>query len=122
MLCSILGPSDQSGEPRLSTERIESRIDPEPPGREVERDPEQRLELVQGQRRLTGQQIDPDQLELHVRAQEGIAVDREQLDPAPPLANRLRLPSQVGQRQPEQHVALPVVGGGVALRLQRRSG
>ena len=47
---------------RVRPQRIERRIDPEPAGGEVERHPEQRLELVERQVRLAGEQVDPHQL------------------------------------------------------------
>jgi hypothetical protein len=39
----------------MAPQQIERRIDPEPAGREIERDPEQRLELVEPLLRLTEQ-------------------------------------------------------------------
>ena len=68
-------PFDQLPEPRVAPQRIERRIDPEPAGREVERDPEQRLEPVEGVLRLT--EGDPDELQLHVGAARRVVWDKK---------------------------------------------
>src|SRR5215208_2805197 len=115
---ALAAAGEEPLEPWMAPHRIERRVEPEPPGREVERNSEQRLELVEGLVRFAGQEIDPDELELEIGAEEGVALDREQLDPPPALANRLRLPSQVGERHAQNHVALGVLGLGPALRLE----
>ena len=82
-------------------------------------DPEQRLELVQRLLRLADQDVDPHELQLDVGAEVAIPADRHQLHAPPPFPHRVRLPPQIRQGQSEQHVALPVVGRGPTLLLER---
>ena len=63
--CSALrGALHQLPEPRVLPQRIERRIDPEPPRREIVRRPEQRLEPVQRLLRLADEDVDPGELVL----------------------------------------------------------
>jgi hypothetical protein len=64
----LRGPLHQLLEPRVVPQRIEGGIDPEPPGRQIERDAQQRLELIERTVRLTEQDVGADQLELKVAA------------------------------------------------------
>jgi hypothetical protein len=108
--------SSRSGEEllesRMGSYRIERRVDPEPSRRQIERNVQQGLELVERLVGLAAHQVDPDQLELHVGTQEAVALHREQLDRPPAFAYRFLLLSEEGQRQPQQRVTLPVLGWG----------
>ena len=125
LACPMERPAAAVHEPlkaRVLPQRIERRIDPEPAGREIVRHPEQRLELVERQVRLAGEQVDPRELQLIVGPEVGVAADRHQRHAALPLPNRVRLPPQIRQREPEQRMALPVVWRRPALRLEREPG
>src|SRR6185437_3337311 len=95
------GPGYQPLESGILPERIEHRIDLEPGGREIVRDLEQRLQLVERLFVLARQKVDPDELMLQVGS--GIAVlrGRDQLHRAPAFPDRIGLAAQVGQRAPE---------------------
>ena len=80
------GTLHQLPEARVLPQRIERRIDPEPPRREIVRRPQQRLEPVHRLVVLAGEDVDPGDLVLQVRT--GVAV-AGQLAAAP---GRARLP------------------------------
>src|SRR5262249_3679624 len=58
----LLRAGDEPLEPRILPERIEVGIDLEPTGREVVRDPQQGLELVERLLRLAHEHVDPSEL------------------------------------------------------------
>src|SRR5690242_10346097 len=91
-------------EPGVALERGEVRIDAKQAGRQVVRQFEQRLELVERFLRLPHEQVDPHQLMLHVRAGEGILADGQELGAALPLADRVCLAAQYCQSESEQRV------------------
>src|SRR6185437_10557684 len=64
--------------PWILPQRIESRVDAEPAGRQVERHREQRLQQIQRLFVLTREDVDPDELELIVRTAVRILLDRRQ--------------------------------------------
>ena len=90
-------------------ERIECRVDPEPAGRKVVGDLEQRLELFDGALQLTDKQIDAYELVLNIGAHNTAATEGNELRSMLALANRFRLFSQIGQREPEQGVQLGIL-------------
>src|SRR5713101_2944958 len=88
-------------EPRVALERREVGIDAEQAGRQVVRQLEQRLQLIERLLRLAHEEIDPDELMLHVRAGERILADGQELDAALPLSDRVRLSAQHCQSESE---------------------
>ena len=70
---------------------------------------EQRLELIERLLRLAHEQVDPDQLQLDVRAAEGVLRDRIQLHALEPLADGLVLPAEIGEHDTPERVELRVV-------------
>src|SRR6476660_1967562 len=90
-------PRGQVQEPRILPHRIERRIDPEPARRQVIRNLEQWLELIERLLRLPHEQVDPDQLQLNVRAAEAVLRERIQLHTPEAVADGLVLPAEIGE-------------------------
>src|SRR4051794_8732524 len=80
--CRSGGPFDQLLKPRILPQRIEGWVDPEPAGREVVGDLEQRLQPVHRLVRLTDEDVDPHQLELVIWAAYRIFAERIEGDSA----------------------------------------
>src|SRR4051794_18583617 len=110
-------PLDQPLEPRALPQRVEVGIDPEPPGREIVGNLEQRLQLLDGFVVFPGQGVDPCQQMLIVCAAVGILRDRLQGDAALTLLDGLRLVARERQHQPVERVRLRIVGRVSELRL-----
>src|SRR5690242_1932105 len=119
--CRSRAAFDQLLETRAVAQRIESGIQSEPAGREIERHPEQRLELIERELRLADQDVGPGQLELDVSAVVSVAADRHQLDASLSFPQRLGLAAQVPQGDAEDGMALPVVRVRPDLLLERET-
>src|SRR5919108_1817788 len=74
----LRSPLHQLQESRVLPDRIEGGIDPEPAGREIVRNPQQGLELVERLVRLADQHVDPRELLLHVWPLDAVFADRLQ--------------------------------------------
>src|SRR6478609_9695575 len=61
--------------------------------------------------------MDPHELQLDVGAEVAVAADRHQRDAAAAFSYRVGLAPQIGEREPEQRVALAVLRRGSALLL-----
>ena len=83
------GPLHQLPEPRMVADRLEHGVDPDPRRRQRVRHREQRLQQVEGFLVPPRQQVDADELMLHVGAQVGVLARREHREPALALADRV---------------------------------
>ena len=90
----------------------------EPAGRDVVRDLQQRLELVDRLLRLADEHVDPRELVLHVGAVPGILRDWSERDAALDLPDRLLFPAEVRQREAESGVELSILGRSAKLLLE----
>ncbi|MGH7534941.1 MAG: DUF99 family protein, partial [Gemmatimonadales bacterium] len=99
---------DQPLEARVSPERREGRIDPDPAGRDEERNPEQSLQLVEGTGPLTSHGVDPYQLQLVVGPAVRVLNRTAHGHTALRRGNRLLVPPQIGQGESEEPIELIV--------------
>src|SRR5687768_13285184 len=99
----------QALEARVSAERGERRIESKPAGREIVRDLEQRLEMIERPLGLAEQDMDPGELMLRVWPVLGVAADGEEVAAAFPRANRVGPAPQIGQCHAERRMRLGIV-------------
>src|SRR4029077_1275091 len=88
-------------EPGVALDRGELRVSAEKAGRQVVRQLEQRLEQIERLVQFAGEDVNPDELMLHVRAGERILTDGQELDTALPLPDRVRFAAQYRQSESE---------------------
>src|SRR5262249_61203701 len=90
---------DELLEPRVVAERVEGRVDLQPAGREVVRDLQQRLELVERLLRLAGENVDSRELVLHVWTLDSILRHRLERGASQTLPDRFVPAAQIRERQ-----------------------
>src|SRR5262249_48363768 len=96
-------------EPRVVPQRIERRLDPEPPRREPIGNLEQRLEQIERALRLPCGDVDPDQLKLSVGPSERVPRAGIQLEPPKSLADSFGLTAEIGEYQTLERVKLGTI-------------
>src|SRR6185503_8482992 len=107
-------------EPRVAPQRREVGVDLEPAGREIARDLEQRLEVVERLLGLAHHEVDAGELVLDVRSDVGVAADRKERHGVLTFLDRGRFAPQVGIEKTEERVELRIVRGGLQFFLIRR--
>src|SRR5206468_10792716 len=115
---ALFRAGDEFLKPWVLAQRIEAGIDFQPAGREVVRDLEQRLELVERLLRLAHENVDAHELVLVVRAADAVLRHRTESDPTLTFPDRFFFPTEVCQRHAELDVARRITGCRAKLLLE----